>query len=721
MTPAAKKKSVDKAAPTLELVFEIGCEEIPAGMLPRAEEELRTNITKLLTAENLIDGVTVETFSGPRRLTAWVKGLVAKQADVENDVTGPPKSVAYDNAGAPTRAAISFAEKQGLQLSDLYTIQTPKGEYLAARQVKRGRTAEEILSDILPRAIHDLTWPRSMTWTGLDGARFIRPIRWVLAVLDGKPLNFSFGGVTSGDKTFGHRFIGQEEIVIHSFAEYEKRLAANGVMVRPQLRREKIDRELTQLARKSGLQIHEDASLKNLVCYLNEYPSVIEGRFDEQFLNLPDEILVTVMRDHQKYFALENKTGELAPNFLAVINLPKDTRGLVRAGHERVLRARFADAQFFWAADQKRPLPDNLPKLERVTYESRLGSYRDKVERVRSIARWLTEQWYSSGMIEARVAEADRAAELAKCDLATEMVREFTELQGIVGGLYARAQGEPDEVADAIYDHYRPVGLTDPIPRNVTGCAVALADKLDSIAGCFTVGVVPTGSSDPYALRRAALGIVKIILERKLPVSLSLAVAAAAKALLVNKPKKAMTPEQETQVLDFILERAKFVLRDRDGFAYDEVNAVFRAGAEDLVDAQKRLVALKSIRKSKNFEPLAVSFKRVRKILEKAELRKSDGRHVQVELFDNDAERELYAAMREAALNVQAAKRAGKYQEALEIIAGLRKMVDRFFEEVMVMAEDERVRANRLTLLAELLKEFTTVADFSEIGAEERR
>jgi glycyl-tRNA synthetase beta chain len=710
------KKRAQKPEKKLELVFEIGCEEIPAGMLARAEDELRTNLTKLLTAENLIEGVTIETFGGPRRLTAWVRGLVPKQADVTNEVTGPPKSVAYDHEGFPTRAALSFAEKQGMRVEDVHIIQTPKGDYLAAKQVKRGRTAEEILREILPRAIHDLTWPRSMTWTGIDGARFIRPIRWLLAVLDGKSLRFSFGGVSSGDKTFGHRFIGKGELTVKSFGEYEKKLGANGVIVRPQARREKIEKELNQLARKGGFQIHEDAALKNLVCYLNEYPTVIEGEFDSAFLNLPDEILVTVMRDHQKYFAVENNRGELAPRFLAVINLARDSRGLVRAGHERVLRARFADAQFFWAADQKKQLVDNLPKLERVTYESRLGSYRDKVERVRSIARWLTEQWYSSGMIEAHVAEADRAAELAKCDLATEMVREFPELQGIVGGLYARAQGEPDEVADAIYDHYRPVGLTDPIPRNVTGCAVALADKLDSIAGCFTVGVVPTGSSDPYALRRAALGIVKIILEKKLPVSLSLAVGAAAKALLVHKPKKGMTTEQEAQVLDFILDRAKFIFRDRDGFAYDEVNAVFRAGAEDLEDTQKRLVALKSIRKSKNFEPLAVSFKRVRKILERADLSKTDGRHVQAELFEHDAERELYAGMREAGARVQTAKRAGKYQEALEIIAGLRKAVDRFFEEVMVMAEDDRIRTNRLTLLAELSKEFTTVADFSELG-----
>src|SRR4029077_10140525 len=303
-------------------------------------------------------------------------------------------------------------------------------------------------------------------------------------------------------------------------------------------------------------------------------------------------------------------------------------------------------------------LADYFPKLAKVTYESRLGSYADKVERVRSIARWLMEQWFNLGISQAHVADADRAAELAKCDLATEMVREFPELQGIVGGLYARAQGEPDDVSDAAYDHYRPVGLDDPIPRNLTGCAVAMADKLDSIVGCFAVGVVPTGSSDPYALRRAALGLVKIILEKKLPVSLSLAVGAAAKALVTHAPKRGVTPDQETQILDFILDRAKFVFRERSGFAYDEVNAIFRAGADDLIDAQKRLAALKAIRKSKNFEPLAVSFKRIRNILEKANVAPGDSHHVNPELFENPAERALHSAIRDAASKVQTQKRA---------------------------------------------------------------
>jgi glycyl-tRNA synthetase beta chain len=716
-------KKAPQAAPVpkrVELLFEIGAEEIPAGMLPRAVEELKTILEKHLTAENLMEGVTLETFGGPRRLTAIGRGIVAKQVDVESEVTGPPKSVAYDNVGAPTRAAVSFAEKQGVPLHELRLVQTPRGEYIAAKVIRRGRTAHDLLSGILPRVIHDLSWPRTMTWTGLEGARFIRPIRWLVGLLDGKPLKFSFGGVTAGDLTRGHRFLGKAEIRVKNFANYEKQLRANGVIVRQEERREKVSRELAACAKRAGYAVHPDPSLVQLVSYLNEYPHVIEGAFDPSFLELPDEILITVMRDHQKYFAVERRGGELAPHFLAVINLARDSHGLVRAGHERVLRARFADARFFWEADQKCRLADILPKLQKVTYESRLGSYFDKVERIRAIARWLAEQWYNLGMLQSHVADADRAAELAKCDLATEMVREFTELQGIVGGLYARAQGEPDAVADAVYDHYRPVGLEDPIPRNLTGCAVALADKFDSMVGCFSVGVVPTGSSDPYALRRAALGIVKIILERKVPVSLSLTIGAAAKALLTHPPKKAVTAPQEAQVLEFILDRARFVLREVSGYGYDEVNAILHAGSDDLVDVEKRLRALKAIRKSRNFEPLAVSFKRIRKILEKANVAAEELQHVNKDLFEKGAEKELHAAVRKAAGKVSEDKRAGRYQEALEEIAGLRKVVDQFFVDVMVMAEDEAVRRNRLALLAELLREFTTIADFSELAGEEK-
>jgi glycyl-tRNA synthetase beta chain len=704
----------------VELLFELGCEEIPAGMLERAQEELKTKIEKLLAAENISRGVSVETFSTPRRLTAWVRGLAAKQEDSISEVTGPPISVAYDSVGAPTRAAVSFAEKQGVKLGDLYFVATPKGDYVAAKLLRPGKTAAQILSVVLPRAVHDLAWPRTMTWTGLGGPRFIRPIRWLVAILDGKLLKISIGGVVAGTTTRGHRFLGKGSIRITGFADYEKKLLANGVILRPSKRQEKIRKELAAFAKRASFKVHEDRDLEKLVVYLNEFPTVIQGHFDPTFLSLPDEILITVMRGHQKYFAVEKREGDLAPNFLAVMNLDRDSKGLIRAGHERVLKARFSDAQFFWQADQKCRLADYLPKLDKITFESRLGSYRDKVERTRAISRWLAEQWFNLGTVQAQVAEADRAAELAKCDLATEMVREFPELQGVVGGLYALAQGEPAAVADAIYDHYRPVGLEDPCPRNLIGCAVALADKLDSVVGCFAVGAIPSGSSDPYALRRAALGIVKIILEKKLSVSLPLAVGSAAKALLVNKPRKVVSPEQEAGVLEFILERAKFVFKERDGFGYDEVNAVFRAGAEDLVDCQKRLAALRAIRKSKNFEPLAVSFKRIRKILEKAALPIESASVVNPELFETAEEKELFAAVRQVATRVQSDKRGGNYADALEAISGLRKVVDQFFEGVMVMAEKLEVRNNRLALLSSLLREFTTIADFSELGGEEK-
>ncbi len=706
---------------TADFLVEIGCEEIPATMIARAAEELKVALEKYLSSANLLDGARLEAFGAPRRLAVLGPALRLRQPDVTREVTGPPKSVAYDNVGRPTKAAESFAAKQSVPVSKLYVVTTPRGEQVAAKQIVRGRTATEILAEVLPRAIWEIPWPRSMYWTGVGGPRFIRPIRWVVALLGGKPIPFELAGVNAGKYSAGHRFLGSSRIPIAGVRDYEKKLAANFVLARPEMRRKKIARELRALASPKGLRPHDDPALLDLVTYLNEYPSVILGDFEPAFLSLPEEVLITVMRDHQKYFALERRDGELAPHFLAVINLDRDRTGQVRAGHERVLRARFADARFFWETDQKRRLADYLPKLAQVIYESRLGSYRDKVERMRWLARWLAEQWFAAGIHQAHVSDADRAAELAKCDLATEMVREFTELQGIVGGLYAKAQGELEEVSWAIYDHYRPVGLDDPIPRNLTGCAVALADKLDSLVGCFAAGLVPSGSSDPFALRRAALGVVKIILERKLPMSLSAAVSAAAKALASHPPKIEVSAEVQKQVLGFVVDRARYILRERAGFAYDEVNATLAAGADDLMDAVRRLEALKSIRQTKNFEPLAVSFKRIRKILEKAgppEAWRLPA--VRPELFSEEAEKRLHRAAGQAARQAGEHKRAGNYREALQVIAELRPAVDRFFDDVLVMAEEEAPRKNRLTLLAELLREFSTIADFSELAAEDQ-
>ncbi len=707
-----------------DFLFEIGCEEIPAGMILRACAELKALLEKYFVANALLEessaDSSIESFGAPRRLTAIARNVRLKQEDVVKEVTGPPKAIAFDAVGEPTRAAMSFAEKQGMPVSKLSIIQTPKGEYLAAKQEVKGKFATEILTATLPQVIAEISWPRSMYWTGLGKQRFIRPIRWIVALLDGKVVPCAFADVHSGANTEGHRFLGSSRITLTGPEDYEPKLKKNFVLCRPPARAAKIDMEIRAITKKKNLRVHDDAGLTEMVTYLNEYPSVILGDFDPAYLSLPDEILITVMRDHQKYFGLEEKTGELAPHFLAVINLPSDPKGLVRAGHERVLRARFADAQFFWETDQKAKLGDQLPKLKAVTYESRLGSYGDKVERMRALARWLAEQWFSAGVTHADVAGSDRAAELAKCDLVTEMVREFTELQGVVGGLYARAQGESDEIAWAVYDHYKPVGLDDPLPRNLTGCAVALADKLDSLVAFFAVGAVPTGSSDPYALRRAAQGIVKIILERKLPMSLSAAISAAAKALHEHAPKIVASEAVEKQVMAFLVERAKFILREKGGFAYDEINAAFAAGADDLVDAADRVAAVKAIRNMKNFGPLAASFKRIRNILEKS-AGGSDRAHAPVsdELLWETAEKELHAAAQRIGEVSRAKKKNKKYREALEAVSELSPAIDAFFDKVMVMVEDKNVRANRIALLGNLLKEFSAVADFSELGGEE--
>ena len=705
-----------------DFLLEVGCEEIPAQMIARAAEDLKVILEKYLTTHGLLDGSRIETYGAPRRLVAQCRSLRLRQPDLAREITGPPKSVAFDKVGRPTRAAESFAAKHTVPVSKLHVVRTARGEYVAARQVVRGRPAIEILREVLPQAILEIPFPRSMRWSGGTGPRFIRPIRWLVALLSGKTIPFSLAGVSANRYSAGHRFLGKSRVPLGGLSDYRAKLRANFVLAHPDDRRKKLERELRSLVAGRGLRAHADAALLELVSYLNEYPTVVMGDFDPSFLELPEEILITVMRDQQRYFAVEHRDGRLAPHFLAVINLDRDRSGQVRAGHERVLRARFADARFFWQTDQKCRLADYLPRLAEVIYESRLGTYRDKVERMRWLARWLAEQWFNAGVHQADVPAADRAAELAKCDLTTEMVREFSELQGIVGGLYAKAQGEPLEVAWAIYDHYRPVGLDDPIPRNLTGCAVALADKLDSLVGCFRVGLVPSGSSDPFALRRAALGVVKILLERKLPLSLSAAVSAAARALASHPPRLQVPSEVQNQVLEFVLDRARYVFRERQGFAYDEVNAALGAGADDLVDAAQRLAALKAIRTTTNFEPLAIAFKRIRNILEKAG--PADGWRlstVRPELFTEEAEKELHAASQRVAHQAGEHRRAGRYREALQVIAALRPVVDRFFDDVMVMTEEETIRRNRLTLLAELLREFSTIADFSELVTDGER
>jgi len=702
-------------------LFEIGCEEIPAGMLPGAMRDLKVILEKHFEAERILGGATVETLASPRRLTAMCSGLLLKQEDIAREVTGPPRSVAFDAGGKPTRAAESFAAKQGVGVADLYTVSTPRGEFIAARQHIAGRQSAEVLAEILPKAIREIPWPKTMYWTGMSGARFIRPIRWVVALLGSKTIRFELESVKAGNWTAGHRFLGKSKIPVTGAADYVAKLRRNFVMVQPQERREKVERETSKLASGRKLKVNADAGLLEMVTYLNEYPAAILGGFDPAYLELPEEVLITVMRGHQKYFALRDGQGRLAAHFLAVINMEKDAKGLVQAGHERVLRARFADAKFFWMSDQKCRLADNLEKLKAVTFQVKLGTYWEKVQRMVAIADWLGRKFEAQGLAGASAEAAREAASLAKCDLVTGMVGEFSELQGIMGGLYAQVQGKGEDVSRAIYDHYLPAGLEDSLPRNLTGATVALADKLDTLAGCFAVGLAPTGSSDPFALRRAALGVVLIILELQLRLSLKEVTARSLQVLLESKTHLQVTSAVEKNLREFLVDRARFIFQQRDGFAQDEINAALAAGADDLVDAAERIRAIREIRQTPNFGPLAVSFKRIRKILEKAGPKeKWQLPGVNQDLFENEWERSLHHLAQEVARQADEHKRAGRYPQALRQIAGLRPAVDQFFEKVMVMAEREDVRRNRLTLLLGLLGEFSTIADFSELAPAEK-
>src|SRR5579859_453690 len=532
------------AQSTLPLLLEIGCEEIPARFLAQAQKDFGDRLKAALeearflpeesgvrsqeseSARRDIDASSlvthhlslVSTFSTPRRLVVYAPAILARQPDKTEFITGPPVKVALDAQGKYTRAAESFAHKNSVELKDLIRATTPKGEHLAVKKTTLGLPAIEVLGEILPPAITGLSFPKSMYWTAQSGPRFIRPIRWILALAgEGKNASiipFEIAGVKAGDFTFGHRSVGQTPVRVSSFKEYVQKLNQSQVELEPEKRRERVRSECKVLLEGSGLRVVEDKTLEDWIVNSTEWPRGLLGNFEERFLDLPREILVTVMRDHQKYFAVEDEKGNLRPSFVTLLNVAGDPRGLIRRGHERVLTARFSDAEFFWKADQKIPLRDRLPMLEKVTYQAKLGTYADKVRRMEAIARELCATLVvKEKMTAADMAHVLRAVQLCKCDLTTQMVQEFTELQGIVGGLYAKAQGEPQPVSEAIYDHYLPQGADDKCPQSIVGAVVSLTDKFDSVAAGFAAGLEPTGSSDPFGLRRAGNGIIRLTAE----------------------------------------------------------------------------------------------------------------------------------------------------------------------------------------------------------------
>ena len=511
-----------------DFLLEIGTEEIPARMIDVAREELAQRVGALLKREHLSDAPDAQAYSTPRRLAVVVPGILPSQPDVTEQLTGPSLKVAYKD-GAPTPAADAFARKAGVPVGKLEKITTPKGEYLAATVQKKGRAASEILAESLPKEIAGIYWAKNMYWRGKSAERFVRPVRWMVALLDGEVVPVEFAGIRAGSVSQGHRILSSGPVEINSPTDYVAKISQGSVVPSTAAREERIRKALDAATRTiPAARWREDKPLLDTVVNLTEFPSVILGSFDPEFLSLPAEVLVTVMRDHQKYFALEDADGKLLPHFLAVLNTDGDPDGLIRHGNERVLRARFNDARFFWQTDQKITLRDRVNMLKAVTFQKDLGSYYDKTCRVQKLSSLICEVLRDAGS-SVRPGVVFKSALLAKTDLTTELVKEFTELQGIIGGLYAKVQeldpilprATAEAIGDAIYDQYKPESMDDDVPSTLEGAVLAIADKADSIAGMFALGLVPSGSKDPFALRRAANGIVKIIAEHKLPLSLS--------------------------------------------------------------------------------------------------------------------------------------------------------------------------------------------------------
>jgi glycyl-tRNA synthetase beta chain len=690
-----------------EFLFEVGLEEVPARMIAGAQAELGHRIASLLERERLVDGaVEYQSFSTPRRLAVRVD-VLERQEDIAEELMGPSARIAFKE-GVATPAAVAFAKKAGVSVEDLKTVETPKGEYLAATSVKPGRSAAEVLAAELPKELAQIYWAKNMYWRPGKPERFVRPVRWLLALLGNQVVPVSFAGYEAGGVTYGHRVLaGAEPIALTSPAEYEATLLKAFVAPDVEARRHGIRKALDRVCRTiPDARWREDHELVDKLTHLTEWPSVIAGAFDPEYLALPEEVLVTVMRDHQNYFAVEDKAGKLAPHFLAVLNTQADEAGVavIRHGNERVLRARFNDARFFWEFDQRTPLAERLSLLEHVTFQKDLGSYAAKTERVRKLSARLSALLQERGVALDGTA-LDQAAVLAKTDLTAELVKEFTELQGIVGGLYARAQGSSEATAAAIYDQYRPLSMEAPVPRTIEGSVLAIADKADTIAGMFGLGLEPTGSKDPFALRRAANGIVKILAESTLPLALNEVIVATG-----------ATGDAADKISAFFTDRLDFYLREAKLQAYDVVKAVLAVPSTDVRAAIARAEAVTKARGSEDFAAVSAALKRTKNILTQA---KEKGIEFSLTLQNvkptNPAEEALIAKASELQRIVHIKMGDMDFAGALEAIGSIRPEIDRFFDSVMVMDSDEQVRRSRLTLLNWIQFGFSGIADFSEI------
>ncbi len=686
-----------------ELLFEIGTEEIPSGYLNDAIAQLKDLALKAFHENRIELGGGLYTYGTPRRLVLIAKAVAQRQEDVEEEILGPPKKIAYDEDGNPTKAAVGFAQRQDVDLGELEVKETPKGEYVCVRRVQKGKKTQEVLTDMLPKLVSQISWPKSMRWGSIDFS-FTRPIHWILALFDGQVVPFELAGIRSGNLTFGHRFMAPEPIEISSVEDYFKALEQAYVVVDQKERERLVEEGARKVAAQVGGSPGLDPELVTTVANLVEYPLALCGGFDHKFLNLPEPVLITAMKEHQKYFAVYSPQGTLMPNFVTISNtIPKDTQVVIR-GNERVLRARLEDAEFFFREDRKAPLLNSLEELKGVIYQADLGTSYEKVERFTRLAGFLAQR-----IIPEKLDEVELACRLSKCDLVSHMVGEFPSLQGVMGEIYARLDGHPEEVCVAIREHYMPLRAGGELPSSKIGAVVGLADRMDTVCGCFCVGLEPTGTADPFALRRHALAILRILEKLQAQVTIGEFIN---ESLAILK-EKLFFKEQEIfeRVIQFFRERYRHLLL-REGYAPELIEAVIEVNFDQTHRARAVLHQLSRFSKeSESFEPLVLTFKRVTNILKNQKGRFA----VEPSLLKEPSEKALWQVFEKIRDELNLLIQEGKWYEALELLTGFSKPVDEFFDQVEILTKEApKLRENRVGLLQHISELFLRIADFSK-------
>ena len=681
------------------LLFEVGVEELPSRFVSSTLEQIKNNLTKLFN-DNRIVFDDIETYGTPRRLTFVVKGISDRQSNLEEEVKGPSKKIAVDADGNFTKPALGFIKSKGLKEEDVYFKQVGKDEYIFGTIKQEGIETSEVLKTILPEAVKAVTFSKAMRWGGKN-MRFARPIRWMVTLLNDEVLEVNLEGIVSSNVTKGHRFLGEKEFTVNSLEDYYEKLEKNYVILDQNKRKELIKNQCIEVANSLGGEVEFDDDLLEEVTHLVEYPTAFYGEFDSAYANLPKEVVTTPMKEHQRYFPVV-KDGKLLPNFIAVRNGNDYKIDVVKAGNEKVLVARLEDALFFYKEDTKKNLESYIEKLKTVVFQAKLGTVYDKTLRIEKLSSDILESLNLNDIKE----DAIRAAKLCKADLVTSMVFEFTELQGIMGREYAKVGGENEVVSEAIFEHYLPRFAGDILPETKAGIALSIADKLDSIAGFFAIGIQPTGSQDPYALRRQALGVLSILMDKKLDVNLKDLVNHA----LNNYNNLEFNKEEVcTQIMEFFKERIKNLFRDL-GIRYDVIEAVLSSEINDISDMHTRAVELNNWLSTEGLVEMLTAFNRVSTLAQKATL--SD---VKEDLLKEEAEIKLYHGFKEIKVKVEELLKDKKYREALDAFASLRPLVDNMFDNVMVMDKYESIKENRLALLKQIYDTMLSICDLSKI------